>query len=1165
MIQAFSWTLTAPLYDVSFSAYVGTVGGAASQSLHWTLSHKVGASAPLAILQGSVDPPSFTTSMDIVPFELFATPDLQPGTYYVTLSTLASETYRWAQTSSYTRDSIVSSVGQFALAGVTPADLGTSYRQNLVSVTNSQFAVDITGSKCPQTGCLFCLDSNTCLTCDAGFYKTGVNACTPCPAGSWSSNVGATSASTCKHCPEGAKSALTGQTSAVAACAVSTCSAGYFLKPNTYVCRKWRECIDGISFEISPPTTTSDRRCQYLHVCRVRFEYQSVRATYTTDRVCTDLTECDGITKYESTAPTLTSNRLCSDITTCVPNTSYQSVHPTKTSNRMCLPLTTCTATEYASLLPTLSSNRVCSTATTCKVTEYEYRPLTATSDRHCRVIRLCHYPLTYQSQAPTASTNRKCAATRLPCRYDTEYESTAITLTNDRVCSSLAKCPLPDYQSIPPTKTSNRICCSDAPDFTGMFAATTSNSVSQYRSVTGTVLYDGTPMTPYGNVVSNCLQYVGSQASHSLIVTGASFIQIVSFPSLTQVSGRFSVNILPQLVSVSLPVLTSVARFEIFTNPNLTFVSAPLLAYVTDSSLIGNPLGTGFSIQANNDVRIVRLDRLAFVAGRAQVSDTSALSTLALPVLTLVGDLLRIENHQQLTFVNLAALTRVSGAVKIATISSHVSFWMPELASIGTINSNAGDQEFYLNITNVVLTTLYLPLLTSVPGTVVIGENFGLLDISFLALTYIGGDCLFSSNVARSQLPLIGVPFGRFDLNQLIKIGTSTVIGRFVLEFNDIAIIDLSSLASVSSSFRVESNLFLKEFTAPVLTSVGLGLTIISNNKLQSIKLGVLTSITDSIQIADNFELDHVDLTSLTFVSGSLTIFDCSAFSPPTQINTHALLLGNLLSVGNAIDIHSVGAFTTLDLIQLTSVGSFFSIITTSFADLNFRDLKTVGYGNILDAQERGINIITNAYLTVISMESLLRVNESITIRGNLELKTVALASLTLVARDFQIAGNHKLATVHFPDVAHVAKDFYVSYNYALERLIMPSLTFVGGNVDIRFNHQALTSVELSGLTYIGGHLNVESNFPLQTLSFSSLTYIGGDNGGGESISITYQPSLATLTFGTLTHISAPGGSLAFCGLSSTFVVPGAVTSLWSNQLCDTTTDCSGTFGPCM
>ncbi len=148
MIQAFSWTLTAPLYDVSFSAYVGTVGGAASQSLHWTLSHEIGTSAPLAILQGSVDPPMFTSAMEIMPLNLFATPDLQPGTYYVTLSTAASETFRWAQTSSYTLDSTVSSVGQFGLAGVTPADLDTSYRQSLVSVTDSQFAVDIAGSKC---------------------------------------------------------------------------------------------------------------------------------------------------------------------------------------------------------------------------------------------------------------------------------------------------------------------------------------------------------------------------------------------------------------------------------------------------------------------------------------------------------------------------------------------------------------------------------------------------------------------------------------------------------------------------------------------------------------------------------------------------------------------------------------------------------------------------------------------------------------------------------------------------------------------------------------------------------------------------------------------------------------------------------------------------------
>jgi hypothetical protein len=70
-----------------------------------------------------------------------------------------------------------------------------------------------------------------------------------------------------------------------------------------------------------------------------------------------------------------------------------------------------------------------------------------------------CVLGTSYQSTAPTTTTNRVCKACTPACNTSFAYESVPPTLTSDRVCSQLAICRNLQYISKQATATSNRVC----------------------------------------------------------------------------------------------------------------------------------------------------------------------------------------------------------------------------------------------------------------------------------------------------------------------------------------------------------------------------------------------------------------------------------------------------------------------------------------------------------------------------------------------------------------------------------------------------------------------------------------------------------------------------------------------------------------------------------
>lgn len=116
-------------------------------------------------------------------------------------------------------------------------------------------------------------------------------------------------------------------------------------------------CIAEEEYEESPPTSSSDRLCQFPSQCSVN-EFETSPPTSTSDRKCQAHTECVGI-QEELVAPTATSDRVCDAKTRCSPD-QYETVAPTISTDRECAQLTICPPGTYESAPPLANRDRQC-------------------------------------------------------------------------------------------------------------------------------------------------------------------------------------------------------------------------------------------------------------------------------------------------------------------------------------------------------------------------------------------------------------------------------------------------------------------------------------------------------------------------------------------------------------------------------------------------------------------------------------------------------------------------------------------------------------------------------------------------------------------------------------------------------------------------------------
>eukprot|EP00041_Stephanoeca_diplocostata_P035882 m.1281460 g.1281460 ORF g.1281460 m.1281460 type:complete len:1697 (+) comp24771_c0_seq4:155-5245(+) len=271
---------------------------------------------------------------------------------------------------------------------------------------------------------------SACSTCPDGFYATGgcdptsnndtvCSPWNPCDPGYYETVPGTPFADrTCSVCRS-----CSGSTS------IPLYAAGGCCGTTNTICDAVRTCPTGY-FESLPPQPApvvqgglgTDRRCAIYRECAVG-EFEESPGTSTTDRVCTACSVCD--------------------------EGAYVATNCSRTSNTGCADLQACADTEYLSGFSTYHDG-TCVSYTGCASFEYEVFPRNPYGDSVCVATTPCDPVLDYETQTPTASTNRVCARCSVcgeGAKVNESFQLAPCDTTTDTQCTSDAGLVTPASQ----------------------------------------------------------------------------------------------------------------------------------------------------------------------------------------------------------------------------------------------------------------------------------------------------------------------------------------------------------------------------------------------------------------------------------------------------------------------------------------------------------------------------------------------------------------------------------------------------------------------------------------------------------------------------------------------------------------------------------------------
>ena len=267
--------------------------------------------------------------------------------------------------------------------------------------------------------------------------STSCTSCSPCTVDKFRSGCDGTTEGTCEKCTEASEctrgtyleNRCTGTSSSnTAKCATCRdCPSGYYLDGCSGefagTCRKLTECIEGVTYQTTAPTKTTDRACSLCNTCNERgvFKNYTCQAYTGGDSTCKPLTACDNTdgaaTEYEAGKPSDTSDRVCEKLTPCNYALEYRNeATPTEISNYLCYELTVCNPQfEYEVQAPTETTDRKCKTKTVFNAdNDFIVSDGNGKSDRVVEPLTApCEYPL-FEEVERQMYLNRKCECCKL-------------------------------------------------------------------------------------------------------------------------------------------------------------------------------------------------------------------------------------------------------------------------------------------------------------------------------------------------------------------------------------------------------------------------------------------------------------------------------------------------------------------------------------------------------------------------------------------------------------------------------------------------------------------------------------------------------------------------------------------------------------------------------
>ena len=231
----------------------------------------------------------------------------------------------------------------------------------------------IFGNQCVActSPCVQCTSGSSCQSCGSSMYLQGSACVSSCGSGTFPVGTGTTGryctacfdATNCLNCTDGGSSSCISCKSPTylqAGACVATSSSTYFLSGST--------CISCSSMITGCIQCSSATTCQ---LCTSGYYFDSLSAS------CVLVVNCTALIYYQISAPTSNSQRVCGPCTLCN-NGYYASTQCSTTVNSVCTPCTSsCGTNTYLTGLCSQTSNTQCQSPASYQVPPYGYAFIT--------------------------------------------------------------------------------------------------------------------------------------------------------------------------------------------------------------------------------------------------------------------------------------------------------------------------------------------------------------------------------------------------------------------------------------------------------------------------------------------------------------------------------------------------------------------------------------------------------------------------------------------------------------------------------------------------------------------------------------------------------------------------------------------------------------------
>ncbi|MET0591774.1 MAG: hypothetical protein ABW133_03685 [Polyangiaceae bacterium] len=544
------------------------------------------------------------------------------------------------------------------------------------------------------------------------------------------------------------------------------------------------------------------------------------------------------------------------------------------------------------------------------------------------------------------------------------------------------------------------------------------------------------------------------------------------SLPALTTVSGSLKVNQQSMLSTIALPLLTTVGQEGLISvdfsgNAGLTSISVPSLTAVPAAFNLYN---SRFA-QGTADPFAIDFRALKTIGGPFSMSNVGDVENIGgFTALTSVGGQFTFDSVWAARSCAFPALATVGGSFGVLFNSALETAAFPSLASVGE------GLRFHANFA---LSTIALPELKTVGVDQEVSVSFWQLShltslsvpklVSTPAQFFIAGlgDELPTSATTKIDFAALETVTGNFGISGLLRLAS---LGGF------------PALKTVTGDFGASSNPALVSVAFPALASVGGGVWFTDGDALSTISLPALKTVGhDAGGSGQELSLRFENLPALTSI----------AMQQLTEIPSTFYLR----NASTAIDATKTLA---LDFPALTHIAKILEITETP-------RLRTLG-----------------------GLAALAAVDGSILIHDNTGLQSVTLPALANVGGAIRIEQDEALSTIALPALKTIGQ--FETYSISFARLLsgtsiaLPQLTTAQADVVFDEIGGAMPSpgtftLDVGGLTTVGGYLALQKIYHLQRATFPKLASVRGFGivQNDELTELSPPTSTATISLGSL------------------------------------------------